>query len=247
MEGYLHHDALPENVRAGRQNQGMIETLRNIEIFRGLKEGQSELLIRNFSVVRPRKGETVFFQTDESTDLYVVFAGAVRVSLVNTDGQELILASFAKGDFFGEISFLDGKPRSATITAEEDSVLGMLGREKFLLFVRDDPTIALGLLSTLLQRLRTADDMIESFAFLEVDRRLLKLLLRTAGEKGQKTGKGEYVIKKITHRELAAKIGSSREAVSKALKSLAARGIVWEQGGYFMISPDEKKGGAGQR
>ncbi len=226
----------------------MRETLRSLEIFKGLNEEQSEGLIQNFSLVRAGKDETVFCQSDESTDLYVVFNGSVRVSLVNPEGQELILASLGKGHFFGEISFLDGKPRSATVIAEEDSVLGMLKREDFLRFVKNDPTITLGLLSTLLQRLRTADEMLESFAFLDVEGRLVKLLLRIAKENGKRSGKGPYVIGKITQRELAAKIGSSREAVSKALKVLAGRGIIRGGKGCFVISADaEKYGKVGRR
>lgn len=219
-----------------------IEEIRSVlgelHIFQGLTGEQTELLLRDFSFLRVRKGDTVFFQAEESTDFYILFAGAIRASLLGSDGQELILATFGKGDFFGEMSFLDGKPRSATITAQEDSLLGMLKRQKFLNSVRNDPTIALGLLAALLKRMRTANEMIESFAFLSVNHRVVKFLLQSAETAAQgKEAGGAYRVGRTTHKELAAKIGSSREAVSKALKFLAQKGMVREDGGDFLIYP----------
>lgn len=215
----------------------MSKVLRGLHIFKGLTDEQLARLMESFSVVRANKGETIFTRTENSTDLYIVFEGVVRASLSSADGQEFILADFGRENFFGEISFIDGKPRSATITAVEDSVLGMLKRDKFLLFVNNDPTIALCLLSVLLERIRAADEMIESFAFLDVNHRLVKLLLQAAKAGGEKERDGSYRVKKITHKELAAKIGSSREAVSKALKFLCNVGIMGEAGDDFLMTP----------
>lgn len=227
--------------KVGTNKIQMEKVLRDLTTFEGLISEQMGSLIGDFSFVRAGKGETIFFQTEESTDLYMVFEGAVKASLLGIDGQEVILATLGKGSFFGEISFLDGKPRSATIIAEEDSILGTLKRDKFLLSVRNDPTIALGLLSALLHRIRAADEMLESFAFLDVNHRLVKLLLQAAKTKGEKGKDGFCRTKKITHKELAAKIGSSREAVSKALKFLSAKRIIQEDDGDFLIFPEAEK------
>ena len=97
--------------------------------------------------------------------------------------------------FFGEMSLLDGKPRSATMIAVEDSALGMLKREKFLTAVKNDPMIAIDLLSAVVQRLRMADGMIESLAFLDVSQRLMELLLQIAKAEGGKDKSGFFRIK----------------------------------------------------
>lgn len=216
------------------------KSFRGLPIFKNLSDPHLIQLSNDFIIQRIKKGEIVFYQSDTSTDLYIVLDGAVRASLLGEDGGELILTAFNKGDFFGEMSLLDGKPRSATIIAKEDSTLGILKRERFLRAIKNDPAIAIDLLSAVVQRLRMADNMIESLAFLDVNERLLKLLLQIAAAEGEKDGNGFFKIKKLTHRELASRTGASREAITKVLKVLAFRKIIKEDAGNFLISPDAK-------
>ncbi|RJQ40260.1 MAG: Crp/Fnr family transcriptional regulator [Nitrospiraceae bacterium] len=228
---------------AGKDKKALIESLlKKLPVFKSLSDNHLSRIANDFIVLQVKKGETVFYQSDSSTDLYIVLEGAVRASLLNQEGQELVLAAFDKGDFFGEMSLLDGKPRSATMIAAEDSVLGMLKRERFLSAVKSDPMIAIDLLSALVQRLRMADDMLESLAFLDVNQRLLKLFLSIAAADGEKDKNGFLRIKKLTHKELAARTGASREAISKVIKALVFRDIVREDGDYFLISPDAETG-----
>ncbi|MDP2278612.1 MAG: Crp/Fnr family transcriptional regulator [Nitrospirota bacterium] len=231
------------NSSSGKDKNALIERLlKELPVFKSLSDNYLSRIAKDFIVFQVKKGETVFYQSDSSTDLYIVLDGAVRASLLNQDGQELVLAAFDKGDFFGEMSLLDGKPRSATMIVAEDSILGMLKREKFLSAVKNDPMIAIDLISALVQRLRMADDMIESLAFLDVSQRLMKLLLQIAKAEGEKDKSGFFRIKKLTHKELAARTGASREAISKVIKVLAFRDVVREDGDYFLISPDVETG-----
>lgn len=203
-----------------------------------LSERQMANLIKDFSLFRVGKGDVVFHQSDHSADLYIVIEGSAKASLINEEGQELILATFQKGDFFGEMSLLDGRPRSATITAAEDSLLAVLKREKFLHSVKEDPIIAIDLLSALVRRLRMTDEMMESIAFLDVSQRLLRLFQQLAEKEGEKRKDGFSRVRKLTHRELAARTGSSREAVTKALKVLSFRNLVKEEKDCLWVSPD---------
>ena len=231
------------NSSSGKDKNALIERLlKELPVFKSLSDNYLSRIAKDFIVFQVKKGETVFYQSDSSTDLYIVLDGTVRASLLNQDGQELVLAAFDKGDFFGEMSLLDGKPRSATMIVAEDSILGMLKREKFLSAVKNDPMIAIDLISALVQRLRMADDMIESLAFLDVSQRLMKLLLQIAKAEGEKDKSGFFRIKKLTHKELAARTGASREAISKVIKVLAFRDVVREDGDYFLISPDAETG-----
>lgn len=228
---------------SGKDKSALIERLlKGLPVFKSLSDNYLSRLARDFIVFQIKKDETVFYQSDSSTDLYIVLEGAVRASLLNQEGQELVLAAFDKGDFFGEMSLLDGNPRSATMIAMEDSVLGMLKREKFLSVVKNDPMIAIDLLSALVQRLRMADSMIESLAFLDVNQRLVKLFLSIAAAEGEKDKSGFFRIRKLTHKELAARTGASREAISKVIKVLAFRDVVREEGDCLLISPDAESG-----
>lgn len=214
----------------------ILDSLKGISIFKGLSIENLKRLSGEFQIRKFKKGDTVFYQSDHSTDLYIVLSGSVKASLINEDGDELTLAEFKKGDFFGEMSLIDGKPRSATITAIEDSVLAILTRARFIELLKKEPSIALELLSALVERLRIANGVIESLAFLDVEERLMRLFSAMIKECGEKDSSGSYRIKKCTHRELASRIGASREAVTKALKVLQFRGIIREDRDGFIIT-----------
>jgi CRP/FNR family cyclic AMP-dependent transcriptional regulator len=219
-------------------NRLILEALREIPLFRGLSSRNLKRLVTEFQVKDFKKGRVVFHQSDSSTDLYIVLSGSVKASLVNEEGDELTLAEFKKGDFFGEMSLIDGKPRSATITCLEDSTLGILTRNKFIGLLKKEPHISLELLSSLVERLRIANGVIESLAFLDVEERLMRLLCSMVEECGERTDSGLYRIRKCPHRELASRIGASREAVTKALKVLSFKGLVREDRDGYIISPN---------
>jgi CRP-like cAMP-binding protein len=162
----------------------------------------------------------------------------VQASLQNEEGQELVLTHFKEGDFFGEFSLLDGKPRSATMTAKEDSTLSVLKRAKFLDTLKKEPVIAIDMLSALVDRLRKADEMIESLAFLDVRERVVKILIQMAESEGQVEDNRIYKVKKVTHKELAARTGASREAITKVMKVLIFNKVIKDDGEHFHIIPD---------
>lgn len=215
----------------------LIEYLKNVPIFKHLKTAQLKELAARCTRAKYRKGDVIFYKTDQSTELYIVLAGRLKVVLTDEEGGEMVLAQLEKGAFFGELSLIDGKGRSATIAAEEDAELAVLTKEVFFDLLHNDPKIAVELMVTLVERLRKADDMIESLAFLEVGERLIRSLLENAKSREQAAG-GPVRTPKLTHKEIAARIGSSREAVSKCMKLLSAKGLIREEGGEFLVVPD---------
>lgn len=213
----------------------LIQYLKQIPLFSHLKDSQLKEIAGRCTSARFKKGATVFQKTDMSTELYIVNSGTLKAVLTDDEGDEMVLARFEKGAFFGELSLLDGKGRSASIVADQDAELSVLTRETFVQLMNKDPKIAIGLMTTLVERLRKADEMIESLAFQEVGERLVRSLVESStGE--DKSAKGFLRCDKLTHRELAARIGSSREAVSKCMKVLFTNGIVKESGGKFLIA-----------
>lgn len=212
----------------------LVEYIKNIPLFKALKSSQVKEIAARCKIARYKKGTVVFHRTDLSTDLYIVNSGWLKAVLADEEGDEMVLARFEKGAFFGELSLLDGKGRSATIVADSDAELAVLNKDAFLELLYKEPRIAVELMATLVERLRKADELIESLAFLEVGERLARALLESAT-----TGsgsKGFLKAGKLTHKELAARIGSSREAVSKCMKVLSAKGIIKEAEGYILIA-----------
>ncbi len=213
----------------------LIQYLKQIPLFSHLRDTQLKEIAARCTDARVKKGTTVFQKTDMGTELYIVNSGTLKAVLIDDEGDEMVLARFEKGAFFGELSLLDGKGRSATIVADQDSELSVLTKVTFFQLMDKDPRIAVGLMTTLVERLRKADEMIESLAFQEVGERLVRTLVESStGE--DKVQKGFLRCEKKTHRELAALIGSSREAVSKCMKVLSTNGIVKESGGKLLIA-----------
>ena len=214
----------------------LIDYLKNIPLFKHLKDTQLREVAARCKSAPYKKGAIVFHKTDPSTDLYIVNSGKLKAVLIDEEGDEIVLAQFEKGAFFGELSLLDGKGRSATIVAEKDSELSVLNQDMFLDLLYKDPRISVELMATLVGRLRKADEMIESLAFLEVGERLVRSLLDHAEDANSAGHPGYLRAGKLTHKELAARIGSSREAVSKCLKVLTAKMIVKEADGNILIA-----------
>jgi CRP/FNR family cyclic AMP-dependent transcriptional regulator len=213
----------------------LVEYIKNIPLFKALKDSQLREIAGRCRAVQYKKGDIIFHKTDLSTDLYIVNSGRLKAVLADEEGGEILLAQFDKGAFFGELSLLDGKGRSATIVADSDTELAVLNKDDFLDLLYKEPKIAVELMATLVERLRGADELIESLAFLEVGERLIRALL-DAAEAGGAGGRGFLKAGKPTHKELAARIGSSREAVSKCMKVLSVKGIIKESGGNLMIA-----------
>jgi len=211
--------------------------IKDVPLFRGFNEHHLKLIIEEFKIISVKKNADIVFQADEGQDFYIILKGKVRVSLLSCDGQELVLTSLIAGDFFGEMSLLDGRARSANVTAGDDSTLAVLKRDAFVDTMKQNKEISYDLLITLVDRLRRSNEMIESLAFLDVNERLIKYMSKAAKNEGVIADDGTCRIKKITHVDLASNIGSSREAVSKALKVLAYKGAIVTKEGCHIISP----------
>src|SRR4029453_10100947 len=101
---------------------------------------------------------------DEGDAMYLIEEGKVRICVRTKDGHEVTLTEFHRGDFFGDMALLDGKPRSAGARVAEDARLAVLSREHFLSFVRSNPNVALEMLTALANRLRHTDELLRHTA-----------------------------------------------------------------------------------
>lgn len=199
----------------------VVNTLRSIPLFSQLREDD---LLRISHAARERsypKSSVILFEDDPGDALYVVVSGQVKVVLTAEDGREVILSVRDKGDFFGEMSLIENEPRSAHVIAIDDAKLLIVRREDFQSCLREIPDMALGLLRALLHRLRRADDKIGGLVLLDVPGRVASLLLDMADEND-----GAQITKRITHHMIAQMIGSSRETVSRTMRSMVDEGII---------------------
>jgi CRP/FNR family cyclic AMP-dependent transcriptional regulator len=183
-------------------------------------------VVRDFEKVAARKrfpkDAIVFSRGDESDSLYIVRSGKVKAVIHDEEGREIVLAVIGEGECFGEMGVLDGVPRSATIVTQEPTEMLVIRRNDFKKLLSANPDMALNLIAVVLQRLRRADQKIESLGLRYVHGRVANLLMQSAEPQGR-----EWVVKgKMTHQEIANVVGSSREMVSKILAELVEAGSI---------------------
>src|SRR5574343_457178 len=205
--------------------------LRNVQLFSGLDDLELEKLSRVSGRKRVERGVFIV-RSGESTDsLYVLLAGRAKVTNVDEDGRELILAWLGPGEFFGEMGLIDGSPRSANVVAVEPCELLFLSKESFQRCLQDNFQVAQKLMKTLVMRLREADRKIESLALLDVYGRVARLLLDMS-----EVVEGRRVVKKkISKQDMAKMIGASREMVSKVMRDLELSGYICYEDDQLVI------------
>jgi uncharacterized membrane protein len=138
-----------------------LDAIRSVPLFASLDDEATRELR---SLLRTRNVETgtaLFRAGDEGDAMYLIESGQVRIAVTDDDRKEIILAELAGGDFFGEMAIIDGKKRSADAVISEDARLAVLSRDNFLRFIRNNPMVALEMLSATFSRLRTTDKMLQ--------------------------------------------------------------------------------------
>src|SRR4051794_17187836 len=157
-----------------------------------------------------KRGQVIFHQDDPGASVHVIENGRIKVVLTTPEGEELLLRVLGEGELFGELALLDGRPRSATVVALEETVTHVLERVTFLEFLHDHPQAALDLCRALAELIRRLTEQVEDLAMLDVPRRLERKLLELAEAYGQPGPQGTLIDVRLTQSELASMIGTSR-------------------------------------
>ena len=199
--------------------------LRSCALFRPMDE---TALAAVASLIRPRRfrrNEVIFHAGDPGDSLFVIESGSVKIFRSSPEGEEAIIASLRPGDFFGEISVLDGAERSATAVAVEPARLGSLARAPFLELVDTQPALRLALLAGLAAELRRLTRHVEELHFLHLPGRLAMRLVELARQ-AEGSGPGAELSWPYTQSDLASMIGGSRQSVSRLLTDLSDEGLI---------------------
>jgi len=200
--------------------------LAQVPLFAGLKAAHLAELAGKLALRNYEPGITIFNRDDRGATLYIIRNGQVKISAPSPEGEEVILAMMTDGDFFGELSILDLKPRSATATAMETTSAYTLDREDFLDVVRAEPELAIETLAALSERLRRTNLLLEDAFFLDLPMRLAKRLLELAERDGLETDRGLKIDMRLTQHDLASAIGASQKSVNRLLGELEDQGLI---------------------
>ncbi len=199
------------------------DVLRQAPLFSGLDDEAASALENSMTPLSLKRGEILFNEGDDGNQLYVVTDGKIKLGRTSPDGRENLLAILGPAQMFGELSFFDPGPRSATATAVTDVSLQSLGHESLRPVLDAHSDVAMALLNQLAGRLRRTNEVVGDLVFSDVPGRVAKALLDLASRFGRKADDGVHVNHDLTQEELAQLVGASRETVNKALADFASR------------------------
>ena len=200
-----------------------LELIRRVPLFSMLTASQAESVADAVIKSRFKRGEAIVEQGKKSNALAIILTGRARVITTDGRGREAILALMQPGDYIGEMSLIDNEPHSATVRAEVQTDVLILGRLEFARCLPENSSMAYAVMKCLVQRLRHADRKIESLALMDVYGRVARTLLEFAVPDDQ----GNAVIKdRVSRQDLAKMVGASREMVSRVMKDLEDRGFI---------------------
>ena len=217
------------------------ELLRTVPIFAELSEADIASLARLTSRRTCPKDTVVFFENEEGDSFFCIVDGRIKVTILGDDGREVILSVLGRGDFFGEMALLDNEPRSATAIAVEDTELLSLHRNDFQTVLTDNRTIMSALIKILTARLRRANHQISTLALLDVYGRVARVIVDTARDEGKRLKDGRIAFRRATHQEIANRIGTTRETVTRMLKEIERQGLIEIDGKEIVVQPDFEK------
>ncbi|MBM7066443.1 Crp/Fnr family transcriptional regulator [Actibacterium sp. 188UL27-1] len=217
----------------------IVDALRKISLFGGLED---EILTSIASHCRPvsrKAGQSIVEAKEDTRDVYFLVAGRARVLNYSADGKAVILSDIEQGGFFGEMAAIDGLDRSASVETLDDCELLLLPERDFLLLLHDEPEITHTFLRHFVAELRVMSQRLFEFRTLAVQNRIHAELLRLA-RLTETTEQSVSLQPAPTLAEIADRVSTHREAVSREISRLTKAGLL-KRGGNALVIADVQR------
>jgi len=208
--------------------------LERSAIFAGLPQEALERIRRRCRWRRYEPGEPIVDYLDPSDDVFFVTAGEARVTIYSLAGKAVSFRDLGPGDVFGEYPVIDGGPRSASVEARTSCLVASMTATTFKELLQSEPAIALALLTQLVTTIRSLTTRVYEFSTLAVNNRIQAEVLRLA-HLVPREGKSARIVPAPTHVEIANRISTHREAVTRELNRLSRVGIIERRGGELLV------------
>ena len=216
-----------------------IENLADIDLLSGLKPAELKKIEKSVSFRRYSDHEQIIDRQSETSDVFFIVDGDIRVVNYSLSGREIALDELSGGDYFGELAAIDGRSRSASVMALTDSLVASLPKGQFLALLGSHPTIAMKVIRRLTEIVRTATDRIMDLSTLAANNRVRADLLRLA--KDHMKGGNKAEISPIPmHSDIASRASTTRETVARVLSDLAHHGVVERQKEMLLVMDVEQ-------
>jgi CRP/FNR family transcriptional regulator, cyclic AMP receptor protein len=213
-------------------------TLKGIAIFVGLSANALARIQRRCSWRRYEQGEPIVNYLDPSDEVFFITSGEAHVTIYSHAGKVVSFGELGPGEVFGEYAAIDHGPRSTSVEARTSCLVASMPAPAFRAILETHPTVTLAVLTQLVKRTRTVTRRVYEFSTLHVDNRIQAEVLRLATLAGCE-GKGARIVPAPTHAEIASRVSTHREAVTRELNRLSRIGLVTRSGDALLVSDVE--------
>jgi CRP/FNR family transcriptional regulator, cyclic AMP receptor protein len=210
------------------------QSLEKVAVFSGLPADALSRIQKRCSWRTYEPGEPILDYLDASDDVFFIAAGEVRVSIYSVEGKAVTFTDLGSGEMFGEYAAIDGARRSATIEARTRCHVASMSGSAFRELLQQEPTVMLALLRLFVIKIRALTTRVYEFSALAVSNRIQAELLRLA-KMSPREGKSARISAPLTHSEIASRISTHREAVTRELNRLSRLGVVERKGGAMLV------------
>jgi CRP/FNR family transcriptional regulator len=208
------------------KNQDHRNILKSIPLFSSFSDDELAS-IGEIIAEKSFRRNSVILSEDEAKDyMYIVFSGRLKVVQISKEGKEQILVIRKKGDYFGEMSLLDGKTQPATVVAMEDAIVGLICKNDFESIFLKNEKVLKQIIFMLCERLRESWFMLRALSFDDAENRVRAVLTHVSSLYGIKDTRGDIIPLKLTHQEIADYASLARETVSRLLSRFCQAGEI---------------------
>jgi CRP/FNR family transcriptional regulator, cyclic AMP receptor protein len=209
--------------------------LRRISLLEALPAERLDAIAKECAWRLYGEGDQVVSRASSDRGVYLVSSGKVRVTTYSASGRQVTFRDVAAGDWFGEVAAIDGQPRSADVQALEDSLLATLPHDVFMRLLSAEPTVTQQVLQRLVRLVRSLSERVIDISTLGVQHRIHVELLRLAQEAGV-AGNCARIEPAPKHADLAGRVSTNREQVSREMSALQQSGLLSKDGRALMVS-----------
>lgn len=206
--------------------------LKRIRLFHSLTDNELFDISPKVMLKEFKKNYIILHEQDTNAFMYIVVQGKVKIYQITEEGKEMILSVHSTGEFFGELSLIDGKTDPATVAAMEPSLIAVISRDDFYSLLYSQKKILENLLELLCSRLRESWKKIQMLNFNDASQRIKMLLIMLAEDHGEKTQEGTTLRIKLIHQNIADMTGLTRETVTRVLDK-------WKKNSEITVTKDK--------